>query len=111
MKKLIVSVAAACAVVLMTGCAGIMTQGGGTFGYLYSQVDGAGSRPPVSETASMTKVGTAESKAIVCVAMGDSSIKAAMENGGITKIHHVDYKVMNVLGGLYIKYTTVVYGE
>ena len=37
--------------------------------------------------------------------------KKAMENGNITKIHHVDYKVMNVLGGIYVKYTTVVYGE
>ncbi|MGD1020620.1 MAG: TRL domain-containing protein [Verrucomicrobiia bacterium] len=88
-----------------------MSQGGGTFGYLYSQVDGAGSRPPVGETASTSKVGTAESTGILCFATGNSSLQAAMQNGGITKIHHVDYKVTNVLGGLYIKYTTVVYGE
>ena len=111
MKKLIAMVAACAVVVLMSGCTGIMQQGGGTFGYLYSQVDGAGSRPPVGETSSTAKVGTAESTGILCFATGNSSLQAAMQNGGITKIHHVDYKVMNVLGGLYIKYTTVVYGE
>jgi len=112
MKKLIVSaVVASVAAVMLTGCTGIMSQGGGTFGYLYSQVDGAGSRPPVGETASTSKVGTAESTGILCFATGNSSLQAAMQNGGITKIHHVDYKVTNVLGGLYIKYTTVVYGE
>ena len=66
---------------------------------------------PVGQTASTSKVGTTESTGIICFATGDSSVKKAMDNGGITKIHHVDYKVMNVLGGLYVKYTTVVYGE
>jgi hypothetical protein len=114
MKRLIVSVAAACVVVVfMSGCAGIMSgTGGSTIGYLYSQVNGAVQHgAPVGETTSTSKVGTATSTAIICFASGDSSVKAAMENGGITKIHNVDYKVMNVLGGLYVKYTTVVYGE
>ena len=44
------------------------------------------------------------------LATGDSSIATAMANGGITKIHHVDCKIMSVLG-VYAKYTTVVYGE
>ena len=66
---------------------------------------------PSAKTASTSKVGTAEFTGIICFATGDSSVKKAMDNGGITKIHHVDYKVMNVLGGLYVKYTTVVYGE
>ncbi len=42
--------------------------------------------------------------------MGDASISAAMAEGGITKIHHVDSKVFQVLG-LYAKYETIVYGE
>jgi len=33
-----------------------------------------------------------------------------MKNGGITKVHHVDSKVKNILG-VYAEYTTVVYGE
>ena len=62
------------------------------------------------QPAKPTKESTAESKAIICFATGDSSISAAMANGGITKIHHVDCKVFSVLG-LYARYTTVVYGE
>lgn len=114
MKKLSVSVLlASVAVMLLTGCAGVMPgTGGSTFGFLYSQVDGAVQHgAPVGQTASTSKVGTAESTGIICFATGDSSVKKAMDNGGITKIHHVDYKVMNVLGGVYVKYTTVVYGE
>ena len=41
---------------------------------------------------------------------GDSSIKAAMDNGGITKVHHIDYEVFNILN-LFSKATTIVYGE
>jgi hypothetical protein len=42
--------------------------------------------------------------------MGDASISAAAQNGGITRIHHVDHETMNILG-IYAKYTTIVYGE
>ena len=44
------------------------------------------------------------------VAFGDCSIKSAMKEGGITKIHHVDSSSMNVLY-FYFKYDTIVYGE
>ena len=33
-----------------------------------------------------------------------------MENGGIKKIHHVDYKVKNILG-IVGSTTTIVWGE
>ena len=33
-----------------------------------------------------------------------------MKAGGITKLNHVDYEVMQVLG-LYAKYTVIAYGE
>jgi hypothetical protein len=33
-----------------------------------------------------------------------------MRNGGITKVHHVNYKVMNILY-LYNETVTIVYGE
>jgi TRL-like protein family len=56
------------------------------------------------------KVGKAEAWGIVLVAMGDASISAAAQNGGITRIHHVDHETMNILG-IYAKYTTIVYGE
>ena len=47
---------------------------------------------------------------IICFATGDSSIKAAAANGGITKISHVDYHTTSVLG-LWAKTTVMVYGE
>ena len=33
-----------------------------------------------------------------------------MDNGGITKIHHIDYKVFNIFN-IYSKATTIVWGE
>ena len=44
------------------------------------------------------------------IAFGNCGIDKAMENGGITKVHHVDNKAMNILF-LFVKYDTVVYGE
>ncbi len=108
MKRLIVLVAMASAVVVfMSGCAGLSTVVGGTMGAVYTQVEGP---VAVGSAAGFDKVGTATSTAIICFATGDASIKAAMDNGGITKIHHVDHKSMSVMG-VYAKYTTVVYGE
>jgi uncharacterized protein YceK len=108
MKRLIVLVAMASAVVVfMSGCAGITPVSGGAMGAVYTQTSAG---VAVGSAAGSDKVGTATSTAIICFATGDSSIKAAMDNGGITKIHHVDCKVMSVMG-VYAKYTTVVYGE
>jgi TRL-like protein family len=45
------------------------------------------------------------------VNVGDCSVQAAMDNGGITKIHHVDSEYVSYLLGLYWKFTTVAYGE
>lgn len=56
------------------------------------------------------KKGTATANGIICFVEGDASLKAAMEAGGITKIHHVDYKVKNILG-IVGSTTTIVWGE
>ena len=56
------------------------------------------------------KKGTATATGLICFTEGDASLKAAMENGGITKIHHVDYKVRNILG-IVGSTTTIVWGE
>ena len=58
----------------------------------------------------MTKVGKAQAEGIIIVAVGDASIKAACEDGGITRIHHVDTEELNVLG-IYARKLTIVYGE
>ena len=46
------------------------------------------------------------------VATGDASIEAACKKAGITKIHHVDWKVVSDIPfGIKTIYTTTVYGE
>jgi len=64
----------------------------------------------IDNSVKPAKVGEATAKGIICFTEGDCSIKAAMANGGITKIHHVDYKVKNILG-IVGSTTTMVWGE
>lgn len=108
MKRIVSSVVlASFVVVMMTGCAGLSTIVGGTAGAVFTQVQGP---VAVGSASGSSKVGEASSQAILFFATGDASIAAAMQNGGITKIHHVDHKSTSILG-IYAKYTTVVYGE
>jgi hypothetical protein len=69
-------------------------------------------RGPVSggSVTGSSKVGRATATGIVMFASGDASISAAMKNGGITRIHHVDHETSNFFG-IYSTYTTIVYGE
>lgn len=76
-------------------------------GSLYTDVQGPLSAGPA---ATGSKRGEAKATGIIGIALGDVSIETAMKNGGITKVHHVDVKVMNILG-IYAEYTTIVYGE
>ncbi|MGN0855277.1 MAG: TRL domain-containing protein [Kiritimatiellia bacterium] len=64
----------------------------------------------IDNSVKPVKCGTATASGIICFTEGDCSIAAAMKNGGITKIHHVDYKVKNILG-IVGETTTLVYGE
>ena len=107
MRKLIGCACAGAMAVLITGCVGPMGTIGAAGGMVYTDVSG-----PVLATSNSgaSKVGSATSKGIICVATGDSSIKAACANGGITKISHVDYHVTSVLC-LYCETTVTVYGE
>ena len=112
MRKLIGCASAGALAVLLTGCVGPMgTLGlntpGAAGGMVYTDVSGP---LLVTSNTSASKVGEAKSKGVVCVAWGDSSIKAACANGGITKIQHVDYHVTSVLG-VYAETTVTVYGE
>ena len=47
---------------------------------------------------------------LMLVSLGDGSVKAAAENGGIRKVERVEYEFTNILG-LYQRYTTVAYGN
>ena len=93
------------AVVMLTGCAMTVTP---ATGFLYTDAKG-----PWAATSNEggSKVGTSECSSILgWVATGDASIQAAMANGGIQKIHHVDFHSSNILS-IYAKMTTYVYGE
>jgi len=107
MKRLIGCSSVVAVAALLVGCVGPMGPVGSVGGLLYTDVSG-----PVLATShsSASKVGTASSTGILCVATGDSSIKAAADSAGITKIQHVDYHTTSVLG-LYAKTTVTVYGE
>jgi len=57
------------------------------------------------------KVGRARATNILgIISTGDYSIAAAMQNGKIKKVHHVDMKIENVLGLFAIK-EIIIYGE
>lgn len=57
-----------------------------------------------------SKTGKAEVEGIILLAKGDASISAAMSQGKITRIHHVDSEELNILG-IYCRRTIFVYGE
>ena len=107
MKKLIGCLSAVALVGLLAGCVRPMGPFGSVGGMLYTDVTG-----PVAVTGNSgaSKVGEASSTGIICVATGDSSIKAAAASAGITKIQHVDSHTTSVMG-LYAKTTVTVYGE
>lgn len=100
MMTLVVGVAA---IVMMTGCAGVSPVNGSLYVDMKAPI-------AVGDASSASKMGTSKATAIIGIVTGDASIEAAMQNGGITKVHHVDAKVKNILG-IYAEYETVVYGE
>jgi len=104
MKLSIKVIAAVMASGLIAGCASIVPVGA-----IYTGVQ----LPVTNATGSVNynTTGTATCKSILClVAWGDASIKAAAENGKITKVNSVDYSA-DSLFGIYGKYTTTVYGD
>ena len=78
-------------------------------GFLFTDVQAPAG---ITDNASRSpKVGTSYCTSILgLIGTGDASIKAAMADGGITKIHYVDYHSVNYLG-IYAKFTVTVYGE
>ena len=107
MKKLIGYASAVAVAGLVAGCVGPMGTVGGVGGSIYTDVSG----PVLATSHSVSsKMGTATSQGILGFATGDSSIKAAADSAGITKIQHVDYHTTSILG-LWAKTTVTVYGE
>ncbi|MFI5303673.1 MAG: TRL domain-containing protein [Nitrospiria bacterium] len=42
---------------------------------------------------------------------GDQGIAAAAKNGGLATVIHMDQEILSVLFGLYVKTTTIAYGN
>lgn len=91
---------------MLSGCAAYTMSP--VIGALYTSV-----KAPLGVTSNpvASKVGTAEATSILgLVATGDASIEAAAKKAGISRISHVDYEAMSVLG-IYAKFTLYVYGD
>lgn len=91
---------------MLNGCAMVQSP---VTGFAYTNV-----RAPISVSQSDDKpsrVGRASVRSILgLIALGDASIQAAAEKGGITDIHHVDYEATSYFG-IMSEYTVVVYGD
>jgi len=105
MRKSVMALIACASLWFLTACATPFP-----IGSIYTEL-----KLPVAATNSFSgkaeKVGSAECTSVLAlVTTGDASIETAMKNGGIKKIHHVDWEVQNILGVIG-KYKVVVYGE
>ena len=59
-----------------------------------------------------SKIGKSEAQSILgLIAWGDAGTQAAAKNGGITTLNHADAEVFSILGFVYTRYRTVVYGD
>lgn len=107
MKKLLVLTAVCASSIIMTGC-GIIPMKGVSMAPI--TLDHIASDPIVDNSVRPIKRGESKCMGVVLFNTGDASIGTAMRNGGITKVHHVDYSVKNILF-LYNETITIVYGE
>jgi hypothetical protein len=58
------------------------------------------------------KIGTSEYQSVLwAVAWGDGGTQAAAKQGGLTVINHADTETLVILGGLYWRERTILYGE
>ncbi len=101
-----VALAVICGLLLtQVGCVAVATPAAGS---IFTNVKGP--IGAVDNSVSPSKRGEATAQGIIGIVTGDASIKAAMEAGGITKVHHVDMEATNILS-IYGTFKTVVYGE
>lgn len=105
-KRIVHFICCLAALFMLSGCAMTMTP---ATGFIFTET--VGPYHATSSTGGFTKVGTSRLTSVLgIVATGDASIDAAMKNGNIKKVHHVDYKTKSILG-VYAELTTVVYGD
>ena len=105
MKTLLTSIAVACGLWALTGCAIAapgLVQGGLFSSYTLGSAVGPGQGNKSGEACAMSILGI--------VALGDGSIDAAKKEAGITQVAAVDHHAFNILG-LYGSVCTVVTGQ
>jgi len=97
------------------GCVSNMFPGGPTpAGLVYTEVTAPAQYVSIAldPSAKPLKTGQATASAFLGIfAFGDAGLEAAMRDGGITRVHHVDHEVQHFLYAAYLKTTTIVYGE
>jgi len=102
MKRFMALTALILALTLLAGCGAVYTGIRTPMPQISTQLtDTMGSKVGKSTCTSMAWV----------VLVGDCSIKTAMDDGGITRVHHIDTEITRILAGLYGTVTTVVYGD
>jgi hypothetical protein len=104
-KKMMMGAAGTMAAAMLSGC--VIANGNSYYPITVEQRDPV---QVVDNTVKPSKVGIAQKQSIILVGIGDGSIDAAARNAGITKIHHIDHEITNVLGIVVID-KTLVYGE
>ncbi|HVN40273.1 MAG TPA: TRL domain-containing protein [Myxococcota bacterium] len=66
----------------------------------------------LDQTKLGTKVGKSEAQLVLgLVAWGDAGTQEAAKNGNITVLRGADQEQLSILGLLYVRYRTVVYGD
>lgn len=106
MLRILAAVAICSAVAVTTGC--VSANHGDVRGGLFTST--VSTAEVVDNQVGDDKTGESSSSGILFFATGDSSVSAAMEAGGLTKVNRVESKVFSILT-LYASHTTVVYGE
>lgn len=111
LKSLACATFAAAGIFALSGCAGqVAAPVVPAPGFIYTDYS-APLDTDLEEMPAATREGRSSTQNILgLIVMGDASMKAAMENGGITTAYGADYEHTNILG-IIATYTTVVYGD
>ena len=66
----------------------------------------------VNKTVLGQKTGKASMYSVLgLVAWGDASSATAAKQGGISTLNHMDRELLNIVFGIYMESTTIVYGD
>jgi hypothetical protein len=111
MRRILLATVLAAFMFGAAGCGAFIGMGGGGLFYQDTKMPSPSVAYYGKTTDGMTKRGTAACTSILGILItGDASLDAAMRAGGMTKLHHVDTQLTNILG-IIATYSTIAYGE